>query len=89
MSSDDGRGLRCWRAPRPRRMLSADPIYYQHAYLLGESEQEPQPVADYIMDRNGHILPYVRFSGGKLTLRGEALEVLRAAAAGSPRGRDG
>lgn len=43
-------------------------IYYQHAYLLGESEQEPKPVADYVMHRNGHILPYVRFSGGKLTV---------------------
>ncbi|MDI6773109.1 MAG: AccI family restriction endonuclease [bacterium] len=64
-------------------------IYYQHAYLLGESEQEPRPVADYVMDRNGHVLPYVRFSGGKLTLHREALEVLRAAAAGSPRGCDG
>ncbi len=64
-------------------------IYYQHAYLLGESEQEPRPVANYVMDRNGHILPYVRFEGGKLTLHREALEVLRVAADRLPGRLDG
>jgi len=31
------------------------------------------------VDKNGHILPYVRFEGGEMTLRTEALEVLREA----------
>ncbi len=64
-------------------------IYYQHAYPLGESEQEPRPVANYIMDSNGHILPYVRFEGGKLTLHTEALGVLRVAADRPPGRLDG
>lgn len=60
-------------------------IYYQHAYVLGESTHEPRLVADYITDKNGHILPYVRFEGGKLRLHREALEVLREAADGTPK----
>jgi len=33
--------------------------------------------AKHIMDKNGHILPYVHFEGGKMLLRDEALDTLR------------
>ena len=54
-------------------------IYYHYAYRLGDSSEEPQLVADCITDKNGHILPYVRFEGGQLKLSLEALKVLREA----------
>jgi hypothetical protein len=37
---------------------------------------KPTLLADHIMDRNGHVLPYVRFQGGRLALTEEALQVL-------------
>jgi len=54
--------------------------YYHHAYRLAEAREEPKLVADYIADRNGHILPYVRFEGGAMELSTEALGVLDEAA---------
>lgn len=51
-------------------------IYYQHAYLLGEATQPPQLQATSITDKNGHILPYVKFVGGQMVLDTEALAVL-------------
>ena len=51
-------------------------IYYRHAYPLATTVEEPQLVADSITDKNGHILPYVRFVGGKSRLSAEALSVL-------------
>ena len=51
-------------------------IYYRHAYPLATITVEPQLVADSITDKNGHILPYVRFKGGKSRLSAEALAVL-------------
>lgn len=55
-------------------------VYYHHAYHLAEATTEPDLVADYIKDKNGHILPYVKFSGGSLRLLPEALEVLNVEA---------
>ncbi len=52
-------------------------IYYHYAYLLGDSTEQPKLLPDFIQDKNGHILPYVRFEGGKLELSKEALEVLK------------
>jgi len=46
------------------------------AYPLGEGVEEPNLVAASITDKNGHILPYVKFQGGKLALLPEALDVL-------------
>lgn len=57
-------------------------IYYQYAYNLGVAASEPTLLADYIADKNGHILPYVRFQGGSLKIAGEALDVLRSASEG-------
>jgi len=51
-------------------------FYYQHAYPLGDAMSEPTLVADCIQDKNGHILPYVKFHGGRLILHREALDVL-------------
>ncbi len=52
-------------------------IYYHYAYPLCDATQEPELKAKYIEDKNGHILPYVHFEGGRMDLRQEALEVLR------------
>lgn len=54
-------------------------IYYQHAYPLGRARSEPALVADSIEDKNGHILPYVRFQGGSLEIDPIAVEVLNQA----------
>jgi hypothetical protein len=51
-------------------------FYYHYAYPLGETQEEPMLIADCITDKNGHILPYVKFEGGKLSLRAEALRIL-------------
>lgn len=56
-------------------------IYYQHAYQVGRARSEPELLADSIEDKNGHILPFVRFEGGRLTLDPAALSVLRKEAA--------
>ncbi len=54
-------------------------IYHKHAYPLATTVEEPRLEADSITDRNGHILPYVRFVGGKSELSQETLAVLDAA----------
>lgn len=51
-------------------------IYYRHAYPLATTVEEPKLVADSITDKNGHILPYVRFVGGKAQLNTAALSTL-------------
>jgi hypothetical protein len=51
-------------------------IYHQHAYRLAAATEEPALVADSITDKNGHILPYVRFVGGFFQLFEESLAVL-------------
>ncbi len=54
-------------------------IYYHYAYPLGNTIEEPTLQAKFVEDKNGHILPYVHFEGGKMTLSEEALSVLRKA----------
>jgi hypothetical protein len=56
-------------------------IFYHYAYELALSIGEPALVADRIIDKNGHILPYVRFEGGRLEISQHALSVLDRAAA--------
>ncbi|HOE63821.1 MAG TPA: AccI family restriction endonuclease [Candidatus Sumerlaeota bacterium] len=51
-------------------------IYYRYAYHLATTIEEPKLVADSITDKNGHILPYVRFVGGKSQLCEQALAIL-------------
>jgi len=45
--------------------------------LKGDAREEPKLVAKHIIDKNGHILPYVHFEGGAMSLRQEALDILR------------
>ncbi len=59
-------------------------FYYHYAYPLGEMETEPRLIADRIQDKNGHILPFVRFEGGRMRLLASALEVLAANEAARP-----
>lgn len=52
-------------------------FYYHYGYQIGHSREEPSLVAAHIVDKNGHILPYVKFDGGSMTLDAEALEILQ------------
>lgn len=51
-------------------------IFYHYAYPLGDAIEEPSLISACIEDKNGHILPYVKFDGGKLELRSEAKKIL-------------
>jgi len=51
-------------------------IYYKYGYPLGDATEEPLLVSVHIEDKNGHILPYVKFDGGKLKLRAEVKNIL-------------
>lgn len=51
-------------------------FYYHYAYLLGISITHPTLVPDYIQDKNGHILPYVKFTGGSLEIAQNTLKIL-------------
>ncbi len=50
--------------------------YYHYAYPLGIASERPQLIPAFIEDKNGHILPYVKFEGGSLTIADEAINVL-------------
>ncbi len=52
-------------------------FYYHYGYPLGDALEEPKLVAKSITDKNGHILPYVHFKNGRMSLRNEALNMLR------------
>ncbi len=54
-------------------------FYHHYAYALGEIEGDIALAADKIEDKNGHILPFVRFRGGTLNLASDAIEQLDAA----------
>lgn len=51
--------------------------YYHYAYPLGVANERPQLVPAFIEDKNGHILPYVKFEGGSLEITNEALNTLK------------
>jgi hypothetical protein len=51
-------------------------FYYHYAYSLGISTERPTLVPNYIEDKNGHILPYVKFVGGSLQITEDALKIL-------------
>lgn len=50
--------------------------YYHHAYELAVSQTEPQLIPTFVEDKNGHILPYVKFSGGSLNLSSKVVGML-------------
>jgi hypothetical protein len=52
----------------------------QYAYPLASSLEPPELRANFLEDNNGHILPYVKFVGGSLSLAREAVGVLSEAA---------
>lgn len=54
-------------------------FYYHYAYPLGEAKEEPKLTPAHIEDKNGHILPFVKFEGGSIELSPEAVTVLVAA----------
>lgn len=54
--------------------------YYHYGYPLGTSIEDPRLLPAFVEDKNGHILPYVTFDGGRLQLSRQALETLRAIA---------
>lgn len=51
-------------------------FYHQYAYPLGEATQEAHLAPAFIEDKNGHILPYVKFEGGNLRITDNALQIL-------------
>lgn len=51
--------------------------YYRYAYPLGISIEQPCLVPNFVEDKNGHILPYVKFEGGSLDITHDALNLLR------------
>ena len=51
-------------------------FYYHYAYPLGIATERPQLVPAYIEDKNGHILPYVKFEGGSLEITPDAINLL-------------
>jgi hypothetical protein len=51
-------------------------VYHHYAYELGETAEEPSLEAASIVDKNGHILPFVKFVGGSLKLSAAAIELL-------------
>lgn len=51
-------------------------FYTHYAYPLGETVHEPTLEPAFIVDKNGHILPYVKFVGGMFTLGEGALATL-------------
>ena len=52
--------------------------YYHYAYPLGISHERPNLIPAYIEDKNGHILPYVKFEGGILNILQNAIDVLKS-----------
>ena len=52
-------------------------FYHHYAYSLGVSTEQPRLVPDFIQDKNGHILPYVKFEGGSLEMTQDALTLLK------------
>jgi hypothetical protein len=51
-------------------------FYYHYAYPLGIANERPKLVPAYIEDKNGHILPYVKFEGGTLEITPDAIKLL-------------
>lgn len=52
-------------------------FYYHYAYPLGIATEQPELAPAYIEDKNGHILPYVKFDGGTLEIFPETLSMLQ------------
>jgi len=53
-------------------------IWYTLAHPLGTLIRAPELSARFIQDKNGHILPYVHFSGGQMALSSEIITELQS-----------
>jgi len=51
-------------------------IWYTLARPLGRMVEPPTMTARFVKDKNGHVLPYVHFSGGRLVLSRAVMEEL-------------
>ena len=51
--------------------------YYHYAYPLGIAKERPNLIPAFIEDKNGHILPYVKFEGGSLEITPDAINLLK------------
>lgn len=51
-------------------------IWYTLAKPLGTMVKAPEMLAKFLKDKNGHILPYVHFSGGQMELSEEIIKEL-------------
>ncbi len=51
-------------------------FYYHYAYPLGIATERPKLIPAYTEDKNGHILPYVKFEGGSLEITADAINLL-------------
>lgn len=54
-------------------------FYYHYAYPLGIAKEKPKLIPAVIEDKNGHILPYVKFQDGNLEILPDTLKVLKRA----------
>lgn len=52
-------------------------FYYLYGYPLGITTHDPKLTSAFVEDKNGHILPYVKFNGGTLKISDECLATLR------------
>jgi hypothetical protein len=57
--------------------------YYHYAYPLGQSKEQPRLVPEFVQDKNGHILPYVKFEGGSLELTSNVFNLLNSLSDGT------
>ncbi|MEM3434280.1 MAG: AccI family restriction endonuclease [Candidatus Methanomethyliaceae archaeon] len=55
-------------------------IPYDYGYEVGHVVEEAKMVARQLIDKNGHVLPYVHFEGGRFILSKTANDMLRALA---------
>ena len=79
--------VQTFQAPGGATTKKAIYKFYRHyAYPLGDAKREPKLIPAHIEDKNGHILPYVKFEGGSLELKPEALKLLDAMASGEALG---
>jgi len=51
--------------------------YYHYAYPIGIANERPNLIPAFIEDKNGHILPYVKFEGGLLEITSDAINLLK------------
>lgn len=57
-----------------KKILYNTPYYL--GYKLALSQKEPDLKAQVIVDKNGHIYPYVAFTGGKMKLENDAVKTM-------------